>query len=56
MRDVERRRVVAEDETEGHQLEEELEEKDFRLERAQKMTTALRFKYELLRVLVFKYV
>jgi hypothetical protein len=40
-RDVERRRAVAEDELEGHQMEEELEEKDFRLERAQEMTTAL---------------
>ena len=40
-RDVERRRAVAEDELEGHQLEEELEEKEFLLKRAQEMTTAM---------------
>ena len=55
-RDVERCRAIVENTLEGHQLEEELKKKDFRFERAQEMTTALRFKYKLLRVPVLKYV
>ena len=35
------RQAVAEEELEGHHLEEDLEEKNFRIDRAQEMTTAL---------------
>ena len=40
-RDVDWRWDVAENELEGHQLEEELGEKDFRLKRVQEMTMEL---------------